>query len=132
MWHVYLIECADSSLYCGITTDLQRRMAQHAGRRAGGAKYAKGRKPLRLLASVPRPDRSSALRLECAVKAARRADKLKTLLDADRAPDSQDAPGCMRRSARSAAAANRADAGQGQPESAPCGCAPASAPIHAP
>ena len=93
MWHVYLIECADSSLYCGITTDLRRRLAQHSGRRSGGAKYAKGRNPLRLLASVSRPDRSSALRLERAVKAVRRADKLKTLLDADREPVPPGAPG---------------------------------------
>ena len=81
MWHVYLIECSDSSLYCGITTDLQRRLAQHAGRCAGGAKYTRSRKPLCLLASVPRPDQSSALKLERAVKAARRPDKLRTLLE---------------------------------------------------
>jgi putative endonuclease len=93
MWRVYLIECADSSLYCGITTDLQRRLAQHSGRRAGGAKSLRGRKPLRLLASVPRPDQSSALRLERAVKAARRQDKLKTLLDADKATAPPEAQG---------------------------------------
>ena len=87
MWHVYLIECTDNSLYCGVTTDLKRRLAQHAGRRAGGAKYTRGRQPLRLLASVPRPDQSSALKLERAVKAARRPDKLKTLLGAEPAPD---------------------------------------------
>ena len=92
MWHVYLIECADNSLYCGVTTDLQRRLAQHAGRRAGGAKYTRGREPLRLLASVPRPDQSSALKLEYAVKAARRPDKLKILLGADQAPIPPDTP----------------------------------------
>ena len=92
MWHVYLIECADNSLYCGITTDLERRLAQHAGRRAGGAKYTKSRKPRRLLASVPCPDQSSALKLERAVKTARRSDKLKTLLHAAQTPEPADKP----------------------------------------
>jgi putative endonuclease len=85
MWHVYLIECADGTLYCGVTTDLDRRLAQHDRRRAGGARYTGGRGPVRLLAGVPRPDRSSALKLERAVKAARRADKLDILLHAAQA-----------------------------------------------
>ncbi|MDR2727091.1 MAG: GIY-YIG nuclease family protein [Deltaproteobacteria bacterium] len=89
MWHVYLIDCAAGSLYCGITPALKRRLAQHAGRRAGGAKYTRGRKPLRLIASMPRPDQSSALKLERAVKAARRADKLKTLIGAPDHPDTR-------------------------------------------
>jgi putative endonuclease len=85
MWHVYLLECADNTLYGGITTDLSRRLAQHDRRRAGGARYTGGRGPVRLLAGVPRPDRSSALKLERAVKATRREDKLKTLLEAGQA-----------------------------------------------
>ena len=41
-WHVYLLRCADDTLYCGVTTDLDRRLAQHNGRLAGGARYTHG------------------------------------------------------------------------------------------
>ena len=58
-WHVYLLECADGTLYCGVTTDLARRLAQHNGLAPGGARYT-----------------SAALRLECAVKARPRAEKI--------------------------------------------------------
>lgn len=79
-WTVYLIECADTSLYCGVTTDLDRRLAQHDGTIPGGAKYTRGRGPVRLIAGVACPDQSSALRLEIAVKNAKRPKKLETLL----------------------------------------------------
>jgi putative endonuclease len=82
MWQVYLVECADKTLYCGVSADLDRRLRQHAGRIAGGARYTRGRGPVRLVAAVSRPDRTSALRLEAAVKRARRADKLRVLLGA--------------------------------------------------
>ena len=61
MWHVYVIECSDKSLYCGVTTDVARRLRQHEGLIAGGAKYTRGKGPVRLLESVCCPDRSSAL-----------------------------------------------------------------------
>ncbi|MGE9985648.1 GIY-YIG nuclease family protein [Desulfovibrio sp. SGI.169] len=75
VWHVYLLECADGTLYCGITTDLARRLAQHNGLAPGGARYTKGRRPVRLLASRACPRKGAALRLECAVKARPRAEK---------------------------------------------------------
>lgn len=37
VWHVYLLECADGTLYCGVTSDLDRRLAQHNGLKPGGA-----------------------------------------------------------------------------------------------
>lgn len=66
IWHVYLIRCADGSLYTGITTDIARRLAEH---RAGkGAKYLKGRGPLALAYSRPIGDRATASREEARIK----------------------------------------------------------------
>ncbi len=76
IWHVYLLECADGTLYCGITTDLARRLAQHNGLAPGGARYTSGRRPVRLLASRACARKGAALRLECAVKARPRAEKI--------------------------------------------------------
>lgn len=65
-WHVYLIECLDGSIYTGITTDIERRYAQHAAGK--GARYTRARPPVRLLASFAYQDRSSASRAEYAIK----------------------------------------------------------------
>lgn len=71
---VYMVRCADGSLYTGWTTDLARRVAAHnAGR---GAKYTRSRRPVRLVWAEPQPHRSAALRREAAVKALPRAAKL--------------------------------------------------------
>lgn len=82
VWHVYLLECGDGTFYCGITRDLARRVAQHNGLLPGGARYTRGRRPVRLTASLPCPDRAAALRLERAVKARPRAQKLLMLCGA--------------------------------------------------
>lgn len=80
-WHVYLLECADGTLYCGMTNDLPRRLAAHnAGQAGGGAKYTRARLPVALLASAPCADKPAALRLELAVKKRPRAQKLPFLL----------------------------------------------------
>ena len=75
LWYVYLLECRDGTLYCGITCDLERRVAQHNGLVPGGARYTRGRRPVRLTASLACPDKPTALRLERAVKARPRAEK---------------------------------------------------------
>lgn len=65
-WQVYIILCSDDSLYTGITTDIERRLAQHrAGR---GAKYFRGRAPLRVVYLEVGHDRSSASRREAQIK----------------------------------------------------------------
>ena len=77
-WHVYLLACADGTLYCGVTTDLERRLAEH---QAGTAsKYTRARLPVALSAHAPCADKSAALRLELAVKKRPRAQKLPFLL----------------------------------------------------
>ena len=98
VWHVYLLECADGSFYCGVTTDLLRRMAEHNGEAPGGARYTRGRRPVRLLASVTRAGRAEACRLEYRVKAAPKVKKLTFLLraeetDAGPAPDKAEGAG---------------------------------------
>jgi putative endonuclease len=78
-WHVYLLECADKTLYCGIARDPTRRLAQHNGMLPGGARYTHGRRPVRLLASRACGNKSEALKLERTVKALPRAEKLSCL-----------------------------------------------------
>ncbi|MDR3641316.1 MAG: GIY-YIG nuclease family protein [Humidesulfovibrio sp.] len=80
-WFVYLLTCADGTLYCGITSDLARRLAEHNGEPArAGAKYTRARRPVLLAAHAPCTDKSDALRLEIAVKKRPRAAKLAFLL----------------------------------------------------
>ena len=72
-WWVYIVRCNDSSLYCGITKDLQRRVEQH---NAGvGAKYTRSRRPVRLVWCTPRTLRCDAARLECKIKKMTKARK---------------------------------------------------------
>ena len=75
MWHLYILRCKDASLYTGITTDVEKRLAVH---RAGkGAKYTRGRSPLELVYQEELPDHSAALRRECEIKSLSRAEKEK-------------------------------------------------------
>lgn len=70
---VYLLRCADGSLYAGITNDLERRLAAHnAGK---GAKYTRSRRPVALAWHRGRQPPRAARQLERALKALRRADK---------------------------------------------------------
>ncbi|HET7790972.1 MAG TPA: GIY-YIG nuclease family protein [Gemmatimonadales bacterium] len=74
-WTVYILRCADDSLYTGITNDLARRLARH---RAGkGAAYTRGRRPLRVIYTERRRTRSAALRREAAIKRLSRPAKLR-------------------------------------------------------
>jgi putative endonuclease len=63
---VYIVRCADGTLYTGWTTDVARRIAQHnAGR---GARYTRTRRPVALVYREETPDRSTAMRRERAIK----------------------------------------------------------------
>jgi len=72
-WQVYIILCSDDTLYTGITTDIERRMRQHADGR--GAKYFRGRRPKMLLYLEGGHDRSSASKRELSIKGMRRTEK---------------------------------------------------------
>jgi putative endonuclease len=65
-WFLYLIECADGSLYTGIATDVEARFAKHA--RGDGARYTRSRKPLAVRASFELSGRAEASRAEYWVK----------------------------------------------------------------
>jgi hypoxanthine-DNA glycosylase len=67
-WYLYLIRCADGSLYTGITTEVERRLAQHREPGRGGSKYLAGRGPLALVWQKKIGDYSSALKAEHRVK----------------------------------------------------------------
>lgn len=71
---VYLLRCADGSLYCGWTVDLDRRMAAHESGRA--SRYTASRRPVALAAALPMPDRSAAMREEIRIKRLTREAKL--------------------------------------------------------
>jgi putative endonuclease len=76
-WYLYLIECADGSLYAGVTTDVERRFQEHLSGK--GARYTRSHKPLRLVASCPVGSRSEALRAELALKRLPKAGKIAAL-----------------------------------------------------
>lgn len=65
-WYLYLIECADGSIYTGITTDVAGRYATHA--RGLGARYTRSHPPRQLLGIEVHPDRSSASKAEYRIK----------------------------------------------------------------
>jgi len=73
-WVCYLLECADGTLYTGISNDLPRRLGQHA--RGVASKYTRSRLPVRLRWCQRHRDRGAALRREAAIKRLPRAEKL--------------------------------------------------------
>ena len=73
-WHVYLARCADDTLYCGIARNVSERIAVHDSGK--GARYTRGRGPLQVLTTRRCSEHGLALRIERAVKALNRADKL--------------------------------------------------------
>lgn len=75
MWYVYILECADGTLYTGITTDVNKRLDTH--NKGKGAKYTRGRRPVVLLASFPVETKSIALKEEYRIKQLTREEKLK-------------------------------------------------------
>jgi len=74
-WFVYMIEASDGSLYTGVTTDVERRFAEH-GDSDKGAKFFRGRKPVKIVYQQDHPDRSSALKREAEIKKLTRENKL--------------------------------------------------------
>ncbi len=89
-WSVYIILCTDESLYTGITTNVSRRFAQHAGQK--GAKYFRARQPERLIYIETGHSRSSAGKREMAIKKLTRLEKLR-LIAAESNPLALDANG---------------------------------------
>lgn len=76
-WKLYILRCCDGSLYTGITTDIEKRIAAHnAGK---GAKYTRSRRPVVLAYSEVCGSHSEALKRELKIKAMPREEKLKLI-----------------------------------------------------
>ena len=76
-WSVYILRCADGTLYTGVTTDVAKRLKVHQSGK--GAKYTRGRGPLELVYREGCPDKGAALKRELAIKALSRDEKLKLI-----------------------------------------------------
>lgn len=78
-WYLYILRCGDGTLYTGITTDVEKRLAAH--RTGRGAKYTRGRLPLELVYREICPDHSAALKRELEVKKLTRQQKEALIAD---------------------------------------------------
>lgn len=77
MWYVYILLCADNSLYTGITNDVNKRFADHkAGK---GGKYTRSHTPIKIIYTEPFPTKSEALKRELEIKHWTRSQKIHNL-----------------------------------------------------
>ncbi len=77
-WYVYIVRCADNSLYTGIALDVERRLAEHNGEKA--AKYTRSRQPVCLLYTEETNSRSAAASREFAIKSLSKSEKEELIL----------------------------------------------------
>jgi len=84
MWFVYVVRCADQSLYTGVTTDAEKRLAAH--NRGQGARYTRTRRPVELVYLEPAADRSAAQRRESEIKRMPAAAKLRMVAEGTASP----------------------------------------------
>lgn len=75
MWFVYILQCADNTLYTGVTKNLEQREYEHNFSEKG-AKYTRSRRPVEMIYSRSFPDRSSACKEENRIKHLTRTQKL--------------------------------------------------------
>ena len=78
MYHLYILKCADKTLYTGITVDLDRRIEEHNDSKLG-AKYTRARRPVKLVYSKKFRNRSSASKEESRIKNLSREEKLELI-----------------------------------------------------
>ncbi len=76
-WKLYILQCKDGTFYTGITKDIERRLAEHASGK--GAKYTRGRAPLKLVYTESFKTRSDALMRENKIKSLTRSVKLELI-----------------------------------------------------
>ena len=79
-WFVYIVECADGTLYTGVTTDIDRRLYEH-NNTSKGAKYTRSRRPVTLVACKIITDKSRAFKLEHKIKTLKKDKKVKYLTE---------------------------------------------------
>ena len=78
-WTVYILECSDGTLYTGISSDVEQRMANHD--KGKGARYTKGRGPFSLVYIEEKESKGEALKREKHIKSLRRQDKLRLIAE---------------------------------------------------
>jgi len=78
MWYIYILQCKDKTFYTGVTTNLKRRVEEH-NNSVLGAKYTKGRRPVKLVYSIRRKNKSGAQKEECRIKGLSRIEKFKII-----------------------------------------------------
>lgn len=78
-WYVYIVRCRDGSLYTGIATDVDRRLAEHQANK--GSKYLRGRGPLKLVLKKRIGNKGRALKVERKVKGLTRQEKERLIND---------------------------------------------------
>lgn len=83
MYHLYILKCADKTLYTGITTDLKRRIIEHNGSKLG-ARYTSSRRPVHLVYTKKFIDRSMASKEESRIKKMKRSEKLELIKKGNR------------------------------------------------
>jgi len=74
-WLIYILECGDGSLYCGITNNLEKRLKQHKGEIKGGSKYTRSHWPCKLVYEEKSASRSEALQREVIIKKMSKVEK---------------------------------------------------------
>jgi len=79
MYYLYILQCADKTLYTGITTDIKRRIAEH-NKSQLGAKYTKNRRPVKLVYAKKFKNRSTATKAEARIKKLKKSEKLKMII----------------------------------------------------
>ena len=89
VWYVYILRCADDTLYTGISTDVEKRLQAH--RTGRGAKYTRSRCPLTLVYRESCGSHSQALKRECCIKSMTRAEKLQLIRQGAEAEGQQSA-----------------------------------------
>ena len=82
-WRVYIVQCADGSLYTGITTNIEQRIAEHNEGGKRGARYTRARRPVRLVYQRSCADRAAAATEEARIKKLARRDKLALIAGPD-------------------------------------------------
>ncbi len=78
MYYVYILKCADKTLYTGITTDINRRLIEHNSNKLG-ARYTSSRRPVKIIYSQKFKNRSIASKEEARIKKLKKSDKLKLI-----------------------------------------------------
>lgn len=78
-WSVYVLRCADNSLYTGVALDVNKRLDEHNGITKNGAKYTHARRPVKLVYQEPANSRSDACKREYVIRNLKKSQKEKLI-----------------------------------------------------